>query len=168
MVSPIERVLAALNDARAEYLVVGGVAVVLYGYLRTTADLDLVVRLDEGNVARALAALESIGYQPRAPVPARQFADREIRDRWRREKNLRVFALWSDAAPTLEVDLFVEEPFDFASVYSRATRVALETTFATVVPLDELIHMKERAGRPRDQEDVRALRAVTSHGSEGP
>jgi len=160
MVSPIERVLAALNGADVEYLIVGGVAVVLYGHLRTTADLDLVLRLDADNVARALRALATIGYRPRAPVEAAQFADSAIRERWRREKNLRVFSLWSDAAPTLEVDLLVEEPFDFAAAYARATRVKLATTFAMVVPLDELLAMKRMAGRPRDVEDIAALRAV--------
>lgn len=37
MTSPIETVLAALNAAQVRYLVVGGVAVVLHGHLRTTA-----------------------------------------------------------------------------------------------------------------------------------
>jgi hypothetical protein len=41
----IEQVLAALNAENVRYLVVGGVAVVLHGHLRTTADLDLVVEL---------------------------------------------------------------------------------------------------------------------------
>jgi hypothetical protein len=39
-VGPIETVLATLNEAGVRYLVVGGVAVVLHGHLRTTADLD--------------------------------------------------------------------------------------------------------------------------------
>ena len=54
MTGAIERVLAALNAAEVRYLVVGGVAVVLHGYLRTTADLDLVVELETDNVLRAV------------------------------------------------------------------------------------------------------------------
>jgi len=50
--------------------VVGGVAVVLHGSLRTTADLDLVVRIERANAERAIGALESLGYRPRALVPA--------------------------------------------------------------------------------------------------
>lgn len=45
MTGEIEQVSEALNRARVRYLVVGGVAVALHGYLRTTADLDLVVQL---------------------------------------------------------------------------------------------------------------------------
>jgi uncharacterized protein (DUF1330 family) len=70
VVGEIERVLAALERAGVRYLVVGGVAVVLHGFLRTTADLDLVIQLDPANVRRALDALTDLGYQPRAPVPA--------------------------------------------------------------------------------------------------
>jgi hypothetical protein len=42
----VEWVLAPLERAGVRYLVVGGVAVVLHGYLRTTLDLDLVVQLE--------------------------------------------------------------------------------------------------------------------------
>src|SRR6266568_752754 len=70
---PIEQVLATLSAAKVRYLVVGGVAVVLHGHLRTTAALDLVVALDEGNARRAVEALESMGFRPRAPVPAALF-----------------------------------------------------------------------------------------------
>ena len=69
---------------------------VLHGHLRTTADLDLVVALDEGNARRAIRALESLGFRPRAPVPASQFADATARAGWIESKGLPVFSMWSD------------------------------------------------------------------------
>jgi len=160
MVGEIEAVLDSLNQARVRYLVVGGVAVVLHGYLRTTADLDLVIQLQPENVLRAMGALANLGYRPRAPVPAEAFADQELRDRWIREKGLAVFSLWSPAHPTLEIDLFVSEPFDFDAVYSRAIRVPLEKIEATVIALEDLIALKRQVGRPRDLEDVIALESL--------
>jgi len=160
MVGEIEAVLDSLNQARVRYLVVGGVAVVLHGYLRTTADLDLVIQLQPENVLRAMGALANLGYRPRAPVPAEAFADQELRDRWIREKGLAVFSLWSPAHPTLEIDLFVSEPFDFDAVYSRAIRVPLEKIEATVIALEDLIALKRQVGRPRDLEDVVALESL--------
>lgn len=156
----IEGVLDALNRARVRYLVVGGVAVVLHGHLRTTADLDLVVQLERDNVLRALRALGEMQYRPRAPVPAEAFAEQELREQWIREKGLAVFSLWSPAHPTLEIDLFVSEPFEFDAVYSRALRVPLEKTEVTLIALDDLIALKRQAGRPRDQEDIAALESV--------
>ncbi len=71
----IERVLHALEAAGVRYLVVGGVAVVLHGHPRLTADLDLALALDTGNVRAAFAALAGLGYRPRVPVTAESFAD---------------------------------------------------------------------------------------------
>ncbi len=76
---PIEQVLAGLNVAGVRYLIVGGVAAVLHGHLRTTADLDLVVALDPANALRAVRALEGLGFKPRVPVSAVRFADANAR-----------------------------------------------------------------------------------------
>jgi hypothetical protein len=160
MIGEIEEILDAPNRARVRYLVVGGVAVVLHGYLRTTADLDLVIQLQRENVLRAMRALGELKYRPRAPVPAEAFAESELREQWIREKGLAVFSLWSPAHPTLEIDFFVAEPFDFDSVYSRCLRVPLENTEVTVIALDDMIALKRRVGRPRDLEDVAALESI--------
>jgi hypothetical protein len=160
MVGEIEAVLDTLNRACVRYLVVGGVAVVLHGYLRTTADLDLIIQLERENVRRAMSALSALQYRPRAPVPAEAFAEQPIREQWIREKGLAVFSLWSSAHPTLEIDIFVSEPFDFDAVYARALRVPLVRTEAIVIALDDLIALKKRVGRPRDQEDVAALESL--------
>ena len=158
----IESTLAALTSAQVEYLVVGGVAVVMHGHLRVTADLDLVLKLERFNLEKAVAALDSLGFRPRAPVPLIQFADADIRESWIRDKGMTVFSLWSPQRPGFELDLFVREPFDFESVYKRATRVQLDGCIATVIPMADLIALKESVGRPRDLEEVAALRAIAN------
>jgi hypothetical protein len=166
MVGEIEEVLDALNRARVRYLVVGGVAVVLHGHLRTTADLDLVIQLERDNVLRAMSALRGLQYRPRAPVAADAFAERETREEWIREKGLAVFSLWSPAHPTLEVDIFVAEPFDFDAVHARAIRVPLEKCEVTVIAVEDLIDLKRQVGRPRDQEDIAALESLRDEGGQ--
>ena len=160
MVGAIEAVLAALNAASVRYLVVGGVAVVLHGHLRTTADLDLVVQLSPDNARRAVRSLATLGYRSRAPVNAEHLADATTRESWLHEKGLTVLGLWSDRYPGLEVDRFVAEPFDFDAAYSRAVTVTLDTTRATVVSLDDLIALKKEAGRPVELADVEALQRL--------
>lgn len=162
MVLAIEQVLAALNAEKVRYLVVGGVAVVLHGHLRTTADLDLVVELAPDNARRAIVAIAGLGFRPRAPVPAEQFMDPAARRAWVEQKGLTVFSLWSDRLPEVEVDLFVEEPFDFEEVYARAVHVPLDTITATVVSLEDLVAMKRATGRPIDLADIEALRAIAA------
>jgi predicted nucleotidyltransferase len=162
VIGAIEGVLSALNAAGVRYLVVGGVAVVLHGHLRTTADLDLVVELGPDNALRAMRALSEIGYRPRAPVPIESFADPALREAWVRDKGLSVFGLWNERDPSLEVDVFVAEPFDFEEAYARAVRVELDSTTATLVSLEDLVRLKLAAGRPLDLADVEALRALSS------
>ena len=52
-----ERIFEALNRKEVRYLVVGGVAMVLYGYGRLTVDLDLLVDLDSDNLDKLVKAL---------------------------------------------------------------------------------------------------------------
>ena len=53
--------LTELCDAHAEFLLVGGWAVVLYGHVRATDDMDVFVRASEANSKRVFAALEAFG-----------------------------------------------------------------------------------------------------------
>ena len=154
-------IFRALDDAEVRYLVVGGVAVVLHGYPRFTADLDLVVELTASNASAAIAALRTLGYRPRAPVRAEDFADENIRASWREDKGLTVFSLWSPSYPGTEVDLFVEEPFDFGEAWSRRLDAVLDDgTTVHVVGIDELRALKARVGRPKDVDDIAQLDAI--------
>lgn len=156
----LERIFAALEAARVRYLVVGGVAVVLHGHPRLTADLDLVLALDAENIRAASEALASLGYRPRAPVSLEAFADAEMRRVWIEEKGLTVLSLASPELPLTEIDLFAAEPFPFEPAYLRALRVEIGSTNVTAANLDDLIALKRLAARPKDLADVEALEAI--------
>ncbi|MCU1348288.1 MAG: hypothetical protein JWO56_1318 [Acidobacteria bacterium] len=160
MVGDIERLLQELSRSGVRYLVVGGVAVVLHGYLRSTADLDLIIGLETPNVEAALATFERLGFQPRAPVPLRAFADADERRRWVEEKNLTVFSLWHSKMPGFEIDIFVESPIPFDDAYGRASWARLGESSVPVAAIDDLVAMKLAADRPRDREDIEALLAL--------
>lgn len=53
--------LVELSDASAEFLLVGGWAVILYGHVRATDDMDIFVRPTEENSSRVYDALERFG-----------------------------------------------------------------------------------------------------------
>jgi len=61
-----EAIIGALHGAEVRYLIAGGLAVGAHGYLRSTRDVDLVVRLVAENVERPFAALQGLGYRPMA------------------------------------------------------------------------------------------------------
>lgn len=71
----IREIFAALDANHVDYVVVGGFAVIMHGYLRATADLDLVVGLSDENARHAVDAFASIGLRPRLPVTLNDFAN---------------------------------------------------------------------------------------------
>jgi predicted nucleotidyltransferase len=162
--SDFDIVLGVLEERKVRYLVVGGVAVVLHGYARFTADLDLVIALDPPNVIAAMAAMASLGYRPRAPVAALDFADPDKRREWIRDKGLTVLGLWSPEHPATEVDVFVEEPFAMDEALARATRARLGETTIVVAGIPDLIELKRKAGRPKDLDDIERLQEILAQG----
>ena len=157
-------IVRALNSANVRYLVVGGLAVVAHGYVRFTADVDLIVDLEPANATRAIAALESLQYRPRSPVPFGEFANPQKRAAWVRDQNLTVFSVYSPQHPLTEVDLFVESPLEFEVAHRRALRKEIAPgLIATFVGIEDLRHLKRLAGRPQDLLDLDKLPA---HGAE--
>jgi hypothetical protein len=61
---PLEADLAnlcrELNQRGAQYVVVGGLAIIAAGYPRTTGDVDLIVAADAENEARVFSALSTL------------------------------------------------------------------------------------------------------------
>ena len=55
----VDAIVGALNMANVRYLVAGGLAVVAHGYVRFTADIDLIVDLEPANVTRGRVARRS-------------------------------------------------------------------------------------------------------------
>lgn len=58
--------MTELREANAEFLLVGGWAVILYGHVRATDDMDIFVRPSIDNSERVFAALEAFGAPLRA------------------------------------------------------------------------------------------------------
>lgn len=155
-----EPLFKALNDAGVRYVVVGGLAVVLHGHARLTVDVDLVVDLDEGEALRAIDALVGLGLRPRAPVRARDFADQTVRSAWIRDRGMQVFSMFDPSNPMRVVDLFVDHPIPFETLWSRSEVLELQGTTVRVAAIPDLIHLKRLAGRPQDLADIEQLEAI--------
>lgn len=156
----VRQIFAALNDARVDYVVVGGLAVILHGYLRATADLDLAIGLTPDNANRGMRALAGIGLQPRLPVAIDDFADADKRSDWLRNRNMLVFPLWDPANPLRSVDVFIDEPIEFGALLAESVAKDLDGCTVRIASIPHLIDMKRRAGRPRDLEDIAKLQQI--------
>lgn len=149
-----------LNAQRVRYVLVGGLALVLHGIDRVTADIDLALDLGTESVDKALQALLGAGLRPMLPVDASQFADPATRRVWREQRGMQVFSLWDPTHTRPSIDIFVESPIPFDELWSQAVDVQLDGATVRVASIPHLIALKKIAGRPQDLADIEQLVAL--------
>jgi hypothetical protein len=155
-----EGVFRALQEKNVRYAVAGGVALVLHGVVRFTADLDLIVDLERENLGRFVQAMNELGCRPRNPVNAEDFLKPENRERWKREKGMEVFSFIDPAQPMTLIDVFIEEKLPFKEVERDLVHVKAKGITIPVVSLTHLKRLKKAAGRPQDLADIEAIEAL--------
>ena len=147
------RVFDTLHRHGVDYLTIGAFAVIAHGYVRATADIDLVARQDADNLARLAAAFAELGARLRG-------VDAELLDIDPTDPatlaNGASFTLDTDAGP---VDYLNDVPG--AAGYDDMRRRAIDARAAgvtvRVVSLADLIRMKRASGRPQDLLDIAQL-----------
>ena len=159
MASGFHELLNQLHDHHVDFVIVGGVAAALHGGSRVTFDLDVVPSLAPHSWQSAVDLLWSLGARPRIPEPVDRIRDvRQVR-RWRREKGMLALNFRTPDGGA-EVDLLVSESDGFDGLRQRAVQVTVEGRTFFVASIDDLIAMKERAGRPQDALDIAELRSI--------
>ncbi len=155
-----ERIFKALQEHKIWYAVAGGVALVLHGVVRFTADLDLIVDLERENLASFIRVMNDLGYRPRNPVKAEDFLDPRNRESWKRDKAMAVFS-FTAPAPSMElVDVFIEEVIPFPEIRKELLIVTAKGISIPVLSVRHLKHLKKAANRPQDLADIEALEAL--------
>ncbi|MEW6213942.1 MAG: hypothetical protein AB1478_01860 [Nitrospirota bacterium] len=155
-----KKLFSSLNKESVKYMVAGGIAINLYGIERATADIDIILNLDKENLLKFVGVAKRLGLKPKVPVKLEDFINAEKRKSWIIDKNMKVFSLYDSKNPFFLLDIFVEMPFDFDEVYKQRKRIKFEDTIIPVVPMKELIKMKEKSDRPQDRADVFYLRKI--------
>lgn len=140
----IEGLLKSLNARSVRYVVIGAAAFPVHGYARATLDLDLFIEATADNAARAREALVAFGYDM-SDVTAEEMLNKKVL--------IRQYMLETDLHP------FVKGA-NFEEVWARRVEDRIGETPTAFAGLDDLIRMKEAAGRPKDLEDLRVLRKL--------
>jgi len=159
-VSVFEPIFQILNTAGVRYVVVGGLATVLHGYARMTADVDLAVDLAPEEAIKMIRALVGKGFRPQVPVPPEAFADPDAREVWLRDKHMLAFSLVDQVNSMRVVDLLLKPDVPFEELLARSEEVALNNTTVRIASVDDLIALKRHAGRPQDLADIQQLEAI--------
>jgi hypothetical protein len=155
-----ENVFSTLQKNNIRYAVAGGVALVLHGVVRFTADLDLIVDLEQENLKRFIQAMTELGYRPRNPVKAEGLLDPATRVQWQQEKGMEVFSFVDPLQPMTLIDVFIEEKIPFREVMKDLLSVTAKGITIPVVSLPHLKALKKAAGRPQDLADIEAIEEI--------
>jgi hypothetical protein len=150
--------LRALGEREVEFVLIGGFAVGFHGYPRATKDVDIVPEPSRANLTRlwyALTALDAV------PGELDEFRPEEIPVQWSLE-GLIDGGNWILYTTLGRIDVmqWVEGVESYDTLRANAERVDEPTIGRPiwVAGADDLIAMKEAAGRDIDRIDVTALR----------
>jgi predicted nucleotidyltransferase len=147
----VERVVQALTDQGAEFIIIGGWSAVLHGSVRVTNDIDFFISRAPDNLPRIVKALAPFRPRLRDLPPTLPFVWDEVTLR-----NSTVLTLWTDLGA---VDILAEVAGLGPFVEVRATAVEVDAFDRTVLTLDleTLIRSKQAAGREKDIAAIREL-----------
>lgn len=159
MASGFLEILNQLHDHHVDFVIVGGVAASLHGGSRVTFHLDVVPSLTPDCWQAAVDLLWSLGARPRIPEPVDRIREVEQVRRWRRDKGMLALNFRAPDGST-EVDLLVGESDRFDELRQRAVKVTVDQRTSFVASIDDLVSMKQRAGRPQDVLDIAELRDI--------
>lgn len=156
----IAELLRSLSDDHVQFVLVGGLAIQLHGYLRSTFDIDLVLAMNDENLSRFIDVAKRHGLVPVIPVPIDALKDASQIDKWHREKGMLAFALREPHAGGSVVDVLVRPEVSFEKLMAKAVAGNLFANKVWIAGIDDLLIMKRSADRPKDRLDVVALEKI--------
>jgi len=153
-------VLKALQSKQVRYLIIGGLAVNLYGVPRLTQDIDLIISTDRSNVLKIVSLLKDLGYVPRVPVDPEDLADpAKVKD-WTTNRNMKAFSFYHKKDAYKVVDIVLVHPLDFEVAFKNRTVKTVKDVEIFLASLDDLLRTKKESGRPQDLSDIEMLKKV--------
>jgi predicted nucleotidyltransferase len=152
----IRGILAELNREGIEFLVIGGVAVGFHGYVRATKDVDIVPAPDPQNLERLARILRQLDAQVEG---AEEFEDEELLDPTDPEV-LGLGGNWvlSTRLGRFDIMQWIGEDALWAKLAPAAIETEIDGLPIRVVSYEDLVALKELAGRPEDLTDLQRLR----------
>jgi len=147
------RIFEVFARQQVDYVVIGGIAVIAHGHTRNTRDVDFVAAADRDNLRRLAVALREL--RARISGTDAHLLDIDVYDADTLGNGAN-FTLETDAGG---LDFFNDVPgaAPYEQLRERALPIDLGGIVIRVAGLDDLVRMKQAAGRPQDIDDIAAL-----------
>ena len=155
-----DEILIDLTNHNVKFLLVGGMAVNLHGFDRTTGDLDVLLYMKDENLKKFMKVVKKWKLAPSAPININDFLDKDKRNIWINEKNMNAFSLINPNRSYERLDVVIESPIDFNEAFSHGKKIVLDNIKITICSIEDLIKMKKHANREIDKLDIKALKKI--------
>ena len=150
MLDQLQSVFASFQKNQVKYLVIGGIAAVLYGVPRATFDLDVLIEANADNAARLLKAMIEAGLGTASLTTVDEVLANEI-------------TIFTDR---VRLDVQTLTPgITFAEAWPRRVTMSYKGQALEVISLPDLIAAKRATGRDVDLQDVRILQSANLNSS---
>ena len=150
MLNRLKDVFKSFQQHEVRYVVIGGIAVVLYGVPRATFDLDILIEATPENAQRLLDALIDARMGTATLTNVDEILANEI-------------TIFNDR---VRIDVQISTPgLQFETAWERKQNMQYQGQTFYVVSLDDLIRSKRAAARDVDLEDVRLLELPDDQGT---
>jgi Nucleotidyl transferase AbiEii toxin, Type IV TA system len=148
--------IGALVRAEIDFVVIGGVAVVIQASPRFTRDLDISYATDAANLERLGTLLVTLGARLRGVEDDVPFVSDA--------RTLRHAQMLTLTTRDGDLDLLVDPPGSpgYPALRRHADIVDLDGDPVRVASLEDLIEMKRAASRPQDEMDIESLQVARS------
>jgi predicted nucleotidyltransferase len=151
MDTPYEKLLAKLARAEVKFIIVGGVAVALNGFVRSTEDVHILIEASPANVARLLDELANFGEGFARELTPADFSDSEGAIRIIEDFPLDVFTIMRGRR--------------YADLVGATKKTRIDDADVRYLNAEALIALKSDSLRDQDRIDVSALQSLKDRNS---
>ena len=136
--------IKALNNQQVQYILVGGMAVILHGYVRTTGDMDIWVKRTEGNYHKIVKAFVEF-RMPVFDMTKERFLSDE-------------YDVWVFGREPVKIELMTTvKGLDFDEAWDTSQEYIEENIPIRYLHINSLIAAKKASGRYKDLDDIQKL-----------
>lgn len=150
----VEALLSKLERAEVRFVVIGGFAVGAHGYLRATKDLDIVPDPDPENLARLASLLAELNA---SVLGVEDFAEDEVVQPDAGGLEMGGNFVMTTAHGRLDIMQLIGPDLEYADLDAAAVEDEVFGHRVRFCGFDHLVAMKESAGRPEDEIDLKRL-----------
>ncbi|MCX6204897.1 MAG: hypothetical protein NTZ19_01425 [Bacteroidetes bacterium] len=136
--------IVLLNKHDVEYMLVGGYAVIIRGYSRSTGDMDIWVNKTETNFQKLFHTITDFGL-PIEAIPIEQFFSTQ-------------YDVFAFGKPPSAIEIMTAvKGVSFKDAFDLSTIELIDKIPVRVIHLNHLIEAKKAAGRNKDLNDIENL-----------